>query len=112
MAGEDDSLSDVSCTFEHLNEVPGPKTLVLYAGEEHGIFGAKSSQMGMPFFTIIANWLADRAASKPLESTYNLVDGTGHMHRERWGEERVCQYGAPLEWSNCFPTSRLSVCPN
>ncbi len=38
MAGEDDSLSDISCTFEHLNAVPGPKTLMLYAGEEHGIF--------------------------------------------------------------------------
>ena len=45
MAGEDDSLSDISCTFEHLNSVCGPKTLVLYAGEEHGIFGAT-------FFTI------------------------------------------------------------
>ncbi len=32
MAGEDDSLSDISCTFEHLNAVPGPKTLMLHAG--------------------------------------------------------------------------------
>ncbi len=102
MAGEDDSLSDISCTFEHLNAVPGPKTLMLYAGEEHGIFGARSSQLSMPFFTIIADWLADRAAGKPLESTYNLVDSTGKMHTEPWGEGRVYEYGAPLGVEQLF----------
>ena len=102
MAGEDDSLSDVSCAFEHLNAVPGPKTLVLYAGEEHGIFGARSSQLSMPFFTIIADWLADRAAGKPLESTFNLVDSTGQMHSEPWGENRVYEYGAPLGVEQLF----------
>ncbi len=102
MAGEDDSLSDISCTFEHINAVPGPKTLMLYAGEEHGIFGARSSQLSMPFFTIIADWLADRAAGKPLESTYNLVDSTGKMHTEPWGEGRVYEYGAPLGVEQLF----------
>ena len=102
MAGEDDSLSDISCTFEHLNAVPGPKTLILYAGEEHGIFGARSSQLSMPFFTVIADWLADRAAGKPLESTYNLVDSTGKMHSEPWGERRVYEYGAPLGVEQLF----------
>ncbi len=102
MAGEDDSLSDISCTIEHLNHVPGPKTLVLYAGEEHGMGGSRSSQLGMPFFTIIADWLADRAAGKPLESTYNLVDRTGQMHSEPWGEKRAYQYGAPLGVEQLF----------
>ena len=96
MAGEDDSLSDVTCTVEHLNAVTGPKTLVLYAGEEHGIFGARSSQLGMPFFTVIADWLADRAAGKSLKSTFNLVDSIGQMHSEPWGAERVYEFGAPL----------------
>ena len=102
MAGEDDSLSDVTCTFEHLNAVSGPKTLVLYAGEEHGIFGARSSQLGMPFFTVIADWLADRAAGKSLESTFNLVDSTGQMHTQPWGEKREYQYGAPLGIEQLF----------
>ena len=96
MAGEDDSLSDLSYTFEHLNAVPGRKTLVVYAGEEHGLFGAKSTQMSLPFWSIVVDWLADRAGGKPLESTYNLVDSTGQMHSEPWGDERVYQYGAPL----------------
>ena len=83
MAGEDDSLSDIECTFEHLNYVSGPKTLFLYAGEEHGIFGARSSQLGVPFFTVIADWLADRASDKPMKSTFNVVDSNGQLHTER-----------------------------
>jgi hypothetical protein len=96
MSGEDDSLTDAACTIEHLNNVPGPKTLVMYAGEEHGMGGSRSSQLGTPFFPLIADWLADRAAGKPLESTYNVVDTLGQMHSEPWGEARVHQHGAPL----------------
>ena len=102
MAGEDDSLSDVACTIDHLNGVPGPKTLVMYAGEEHGMGGSRSSQLGIPFFPMIADWLADRAKGKPLESTYNVVDTTGQMHTEPWGENRVYQYGAPLGVDQLF----------
>jgi len=102
MAGEDDSLSDVSCTIDHLNAVRGPKTLVMYAGEEHGMGGSRSSQLGAPFFLIIADWLADRAAGKPLQSTYNLVDRTGKMHSEPWGDQRIYQYGAPLGIEQLF----------
>ena len=96
MAGEDDSLSDLGCTIDHLNAVPGPKTLVLYAGEEHGMGGARSSQLGTPFFLLIADWLADRAAGKPLESSYTVIDRTGQPHSEPWGESRHYEYGAPL----------------
>ena len=49
-----------------------------------------------PFWTIIVDWLADRAAGKPLESTYNLVDRSGRMHSEPWGDKRIYDYGAPL----------------
>lgn len=96
MAGEDDSLSDIARTFDHLNAVSGPKTLVLFAGEEHGIFGARSSLLGPPFFPIIADWLVDRASGKKLESTYNVVDRNGQMHTEPWGTKRTYVYGAPL----------------
>ncbi len=102
MAGEDDSLSDVACTIDHLNAVPGPKTLVMYAGEEHGMGGSRSSQLGAPFFLIIADWLADRAAGKPLESTYHVVDRTGQLHSEPWGDQRTYQYGAPLGVKQLF----------
>ena len=102
MAGEDDQLSDISCTIDHLNAVPGPKTLVLYAGEEHGMGNSRSSQLSLPWFTVIADWLADRAAGKPLESTYNLVDRTGQVHTEPWGGKRLYQYGAPFGVEQLF----------
>ena len=96
MAGEDDSLSDVARTIEHLNGVPGPKTLMMFAGEEHGMGDSRSSQLGSPFFPMIADWLADRAKGKPIESTYNVIDTLGMLHTEPWGKNRVYQYGAPL----------------
>lgn len=102
MAGEDDALSDFACTVEHLNRVPGPKTLVVFAGEEHGMGGSRSSQLGSPFFPMIADWLMDRASGKPLESTYNVVDTNGQLHSQPWGENRVYQYGAPLGVDQLF----------
>ena len=60
------------------------------------------AQLGMPFFTVIADWLADRAAGKSLESTFNLVDSTGQMHTQPWGEKREYQYGAPLGIEQLF----------
>lgn len=102
MAGEDDSLSDFACTVEHLNAVPAPKTLVVFAGEEHGMGGSRSSQLGPPFFPMICDWLADRAAGKPLESTYNVVDTLGMLHTEAWGEKRSYDYGAPLGVEQLF----------
>lgn len=102
MAGEDDSLSDISCTIEHLNNVPGPKALVMFAGEEHGMGGSRSSQLGPPFFPMICDWLADRAKGKPIESTYTVIDTTGQVHTQPWGEQRVYQYGAPLGVDQLF----------
>ena len=102
MAGEDDSLSDITCTIDHLNNVPGPKALVMFAGEEHGMGGSRSSQLGPPFFPIIADWLADRAKGKPITSTYTVIDTTGQVHIEPWGERRTYQYGAPLGIDQLF----------
>jgi dienelactone hydrolase len=102
MAGEDDSLSDFGCTIEHLNGVRGPKTLIVFAGEEHGMGGSRSSQLGPPFFPMICDWLADRAAGKPLESTYNVVDTLGIVHTDPWGENRSYAYGAPLGVEQLF----------
>lgn len=64
--------------------------------------GSRSSQLGLPFFTIIVDWLVDRATGKPLESTYNVVDRTGQMHTERYGTERAYDYGAPLGTQQLF----------
>ncbi len=97
VAGEDDELSDIGHTFEHLNHVAGPKTLLLYAGDLHGLAHASSSQLGPPGYSYMADWLRDRADGKALESEYLLVDPQGQVHRSPWGEQRTYEYGAPMD---------------
>ncbi len=102
VAGEDDELSDIGSTFEHLNHVPGPKTLLLYAGDLHGLNHARSSQMGPPGMGYLSDWLRDRSDGKPPESEYVLVDSRGQVHRSPWGERRTYEYGAPLDLQTLF----------
>ncbi len=80
---------------DHRGPVMGLKALIHRSG-------SRSSQLGSPFFPMIADWLADRAKGKPLQSTYNVVDTTGQMHSEPWGEDRIYQYGAPLGVDQLF----------
>jgi len=97
IAGEDDELSDIGHTFDHLNHVTGPKTLRLHAGDLHGLAHARSSQLGPPGSVSLADWLRDRADGKPLESEYLLVDSQGQIHQSPWGRQRTYEYGAPLD---------------
>ena len=102
IAGEDDELSDVCYAFEHLNYVQGPKTLVLYSGELHQLNTTRSSQLGPFGFGIQADWLRDRADGKPLDSEYVVVDSQGQLHSQPWGENRVYEYGAPMDFRHLF----------
>lgn len=54
---------------------------------------------------MIAEWLANRAKSKPVESSYNVIDTLGQMHSEPWGERRTYQYKAPLGVEQLFTDS-------
>ena len=96
LAGEDDELTDFGKTVEHVNHIRGPKTLLVYSGELHGLSDTRSSLLGPPAFPFIADWLADRAADKHLDSAYIVVDQTGQVHTQPYGASRVYQYGAPL----------------
>ncbi len=102
IAGEDDELSDISYTFEHLNRVQGPKTLVLYSGGLHGLGPVPSFLLGPFNFVFMADWLRDRADGKPLESQYIPVDSTGQTHPQPWGENLVFEYGAPMDFRHLF----------
>jgi dienelactone hydrolase len=97
IAGEDDALTDPQETFEHLNNVPDPKQLLLYTGEAHAPVTRGSGRLGPPNDVFAADWLADRAAGKPLESRKIVVDSTGRLHTEPWGQAQHYSYGAPLD---------------
>lgn len=102
IAGEDDELSDIGYAFEHLNHIGGPKTLVLYSGGVHEIGAVPSYLLGPFNFAVLADWLRDRADGKPLASEYIPVDSQGRMHPQPWGEDRVFEYGAPLDFRHLF----------
>jgi pimeloyl-ACP methyl ester carboxylesterase len=62
VAGEDEDLSPIAHTYKLYDEIAGPKTLVVYKGERHGV----SDNLDVRAF--IADWMRDRFAGKPLQS--------------------------------------------
>ena len=78
------------------------KTLVLYSGELHGLGDTRSSQLGPFNLVLLADWLHDRADGKPLDSEYIVVDSQGQLHSQPWGENRVYEYGAPMDFRHLF----------
>jgi fermentation-respiration switch protein FrsA (DUF1100 family) len=77
LAGEDDHLSPIECTYELMDTISGPKQLVLYEGADHGLGGSSSSDLGPNPQTFIADWLLDRLNGKPMESQHILIDMAG-----------------------------------
>jgi len=80
IAGEDDELSPIECTYELLNTIKSPKQLVLYQGEKHALHSASSSALGPNWGVYIAEWIKDRLEGKPVESKNILVDLMGQTH--------------------------------
>jgi dienelactone hydrolase len=62
VAGEDDDLSPIEHTYKLYDEIAGPKTLVVYKGEVHGV----TDNLDVRAF--IADWMKDRFDGKPLQS--------------------------------------------
>jgi dienelactone hydrolase len=72
VAGEDDDLSPIEHTHRLYDEIAGPKTLVVYRGEVHGV----TDNLDVRGF--IADWMKDRFDGKPFESARIYKDcGTG-----------------------------------
>lgn len=107
LAGENDELTDFGRTLEHMNNVQTPKTLIVYSGELHGLRDTFSSLHGPPDFPYVADWLADRAAGKPLKSEYIVVDQTGQLHAQPYGTDRKYEYGAPMGVQQMLATPPL-----
>ncbi|PYC72730.1 hypothetical protein C7C46_25610 [Streptomyces tateyamensis] len=94
-SGEDDDWSSIESTFQVLNDVTTPKELLLYQGEGHTLHSRSSSYLGPNEFQYMADWIADRFKGKPMESQLSVVDATGRIRREPWGENRSYDYGLP-----------------
>jgi dipeptidyl aminopeptidase/acylaminoacyl peptidase len=62
VAGEDEDLSPIEHSYKLYEEIAGPKQIVVYKGERHGV----SDNLDVRAF--IADWFTDRFAGKPMDS--------------------------------------------
>jgi dienelactone hydrolase len=68
VAGEDDDLSPIEHSYKLYDEIAGPKTIVVYKGEVHGVSD------NLDVRAMIADWMKDRLDGKPLESRRILME--------------------------------------
>lgn len=95
IAGEDDNLSDLGNTYDFLNQVTAPKTLMLYQGEDHGLHSGTAGQVGPEAFSAYADWLYDRAQGVAAESTFLLVNTMGQVTPQPYDHPLQYTYGYP-----------------
>lgn len=98
-AGEDDQLSDIAETYAYMDALTGPKTMVLYQGENHGLHSRSSGQMGPEAFTFVADWFLDRVAGQKAESSHIVVDMQGKATATPWKGDLAYQTGWPKPFS-------------
>lgn len=85
IAGEDDDLSPIDHTYALLDEIPGPKELLLYEGERHGLHTTTSSALGPSDREWMAEWLTDRLVTgRPAPSRLAYVDLAGRVTDKPW----------------------------
>ncbi len=77
VAGEEDDLSPIEHTWALLESAAGPRELVLYQGERHGIGSGPAAGMGPNRDEVMAEWLADRLAGRPMEDRLRYVTTAG-----------------------------------
>jgi fermentation-respiration switch protein FrsA (DUF1100 family) len=77
VAGEDDELCPIEFVYDFMDEVRGPKLLVVYEGEKHSIRNPRSR-------TLIVDWLADRLQGKPLKAEKIYVELSGKEIHAPW----------------------------
>lgn len=79
LAGEDDELSPLHHTLELLRRIPAPAELVVYRGERHSIGAGPASAFGPNRGHLVAGWVEDRFAGRPMRDRWRVVDVTGSM---------------------------------
>jgi fermentation-respiration switch protein FrsA (DUF1100 family) len=77
VAGEDDELCPIEFVYDFMEEVRGPKVLVVYEGEKHSIRNPRSR-------TLIVDWLADRLQGKPFKAEKIYVELSGKEIHAPW----------------------------
>src|SRR5262245_25320867 len=81
LAGEFDELSPIEHSERLVKSVNGPKQMVVYQESRHSVGNVASANLG-PFPPIlVADWLADRLAGKPMPSEHWFVRSNGQIDK-------------------------------
>lgn len=80
IAGEDDQVSRIECTYQFFDNLAGPKQLLVYEGAEHSVNNAQSVALGPSVASYAVDWIKDRFDGKPCVTKFMKVDGTGNLH--------------------------------
>lgn len=81
VVGEDDELSPIEWTRALLDEVQGPRQLVIYQDSPHHIGGVPSARLGPSPSGLVADWLAARVRGDGFPSEQWIIDGEGRINR-------------------------------
>jgi dipeptidyl aminopeptidase/acylaminoacyl peptidase len=81
VAGEAEELSPLEHSERLMTALGGPKQMVVYQESRHSVGNVPAANLG-PFPPIlVADWLADRLAGKPLVSERWYVAGSGEISK-------------------------------
>jgi dipeptidyl aminopeptidase/acylaminoacyl peptidase len=81
VAGEWDELSPMAHTERMLATMSNPRRLVVYQDARHAIGACPSVNLGPHPPTLVADWMAERFAGKPMPSERWYVDNSGQVTR-------------------------------
>jgi dienelactone hydrolase len=81
VAGEFDELSPLEHSFRLVASLKGPRRIVVYQESRHSVGNVPAANLG-PFPPIlVADWLADRVAGKPMANEHWYVRASGQIDK-------------------------------
>jgi dienelactone hydrolase len=79
VAGEADELSPLAHTERMFEAMQAPRQLVVYQDSRHSVGGVPAANLGPTPGVLVADWLVDRFAGKPIQSERWHVDAVGRI---------------------------------
>ena len=77
IAGEEDQLSPLECSYDLFERIKTPKEILVYEGSNHSVTDAPSIAFGENPRVYSADWILDRIKGQPAISMKSWVDSRG-----------------------------------
>jgi dienelactone hydrolase len=84
VAGERDELCPLIWAERMLDELRGPKQLVVYQESRHAVGNVPAAVLGPNPPALVADWMLDRLRGRPMPSSRWLVESNGNVVKQKW----------------------------